>query len=186
MKELITNKLSKKQIDEINTILYNLPRKLTTNDKIKRVSFDMLGFVLLIIYAYIKYDFSFVFFLLVILTILMIGSIIYCHTNERKNYKIDLFFLKFKSKIKTNTQYRIKISKDKITISRKGNNYSNISKVLYWNNLIICIVEDEENNKKFAFLNFNNNDKTEFLNEVKNIYNLSLETVNKDINLNDY
>lgn len=186
MEIIKTKKFSKKQVDEINTNLLHLPRKLTRSEKMKRVIFDMIIFFILIIYAYIKYDFSIAFIALVVLTIIMIGFVIYYHTDERKNYTLELFFLRIKGTINTKSKYEIKVEEDRILIFKSGKQYDKISRLLYWNELIVCVVENDIKAKKLAFLKLDDKDKTEFIYKVKDIYNLSLEHVNKDKDLTEY
>ena len=186
MEILISKKLSKKQINEIYTNLLNLPRKLTNSEKIKRIVWDVIIFLTLIINAYINYTYSIMFFLLVTVAIVMIGFAIYYHTNEKKNNIMELLFIRLKGNIKTKSQFEIRIDDDKIIISKNKKNYYKLYKLLSWNNLIVCVVDNEENQKKLAFLNFENNDKDFFINKVEKILNLSLENIDNNTNLNDY
>ncbi|MDH6367610.1 MULTISPECIES: hypothetical protein [unclassified Breznakia] len=186
MKIIMTKKFSKKQIDAINTNLLQLPKKITGTEKMKRVIFDMTVFLMLIIYAYLKYEFSIAFISLVVLTIIMIGFLLYYHTNERKNYILELFFLRIKGNINTKSKYEIKVDEDRILILKSGKKYEGIYGLLSWNELIVCAVENDKKEKKLAFLNLDSNDKTEFINKVKDIYNLSLEHVDNNERLSNY
>lgn len=186
MRELITNKLSVKQINEINSNINNLPRELTNKEKRKRVSMDIIVFILMTIYTYINLDFSIEFLLVMIFAITLFSYIIYFHTSESKNYIMDLLSLRFRGNLKTKSHYKITLDNNRLIISRDGKNYSNIYKLLDWNDLTVCVIETEEKDRKLAFLNLSDNDKDEFSNEAKKIYDLSLELVDKDKNLNDF